>query len=52
MAHINALGSRAMGDDHLVGIFPSGAELAVAFTQAYLGLPTAILDRLGHLLQA
>jgi hypothetical protein len=40
------------GDDHLVGIFPSGAELAVAFTQAYLGLPTDILDRLGHLLQA
>jgi len=37
------------GDDDLVGMFPSGAELSVACTQAYLGLPTAILDRLGHL---
>jgi hypothetical protein len=40
------------GDDHLVGIFPSGAQLSVAFAQSYLGLPTDILDRLGHLLQA
>src|SRR5262249_6825640 len=40
------------GNDHLVGIFPSGAQLSVAFAQAYLGLPTDLLDRLGHLLQA
>jgi hypothetical protein len=39
-------------DDHLVGIFPSGASLSVALAQAYLRLPTAILDRLGYLLQA
>src|SRR5919197_4040423 len=38
------------GDDHLVGIFPSGAQLSVAFAQSYLGLPTDILDRLGYLL--
>src|SRR4030095_11203458 len=38
------------GDDHLVGIFSSGAQLSVAFAQAYLRLPTEILDGLGHLL--
>ena len=40
------------GDDHLVGIFASGAQLSVAFAESYLRLPTDILDRLGHLLQA
>ena len=40
------------GNDHLVGIFPSGAQRSVAFAQAYLGLPTALLARRGHLRQA
>jgi hypothetical protein len=40
------------GDDHLVGMFPSGAQLSVAFAQSYRGLPTDILARLGHLLKA
>jgi hypothetical protein len=40
------------GNDDLVGMFPSGAEMPGAFTQAYLGLPTDLLDRLGPLLQA
>ena len=40
------------GDDHLGSIFPSGAQLSGALAQAYRGLPTHILDRLGHLLTA
>jgi hypothetical protein len=38
------------GHDYLVGILPSGDELPIAFTQADLGLPTEVLDRLGHFL--
>jgi hypothetical protein len=33
-------------------MFPSGAQLSVACAQSYLGLPTDILERLGHLLKA
>src|SRR5262249_39916814 len=40
------------GDHDVVGILPASAQLSVAFAQSYLGLPTDILDRLGHLLQA
>ena len=40
------------GDDDLIGMFPSGAQLPIAFAQPHLGLPTDILDRLGQLLQA
>ena len=40
------------GDDHLVGMFPSGTQRSGACAQSSLGLPAAILDRLGHLLQA
>jgi hypothetical protein len=40
------------GDDHLIGLCPSGAPRSVACAPAYLGLPTDILDRLGHLLKA
>jgi hypothetical protein len=40
------------GDNHLVGIFPSSASLSVAFAESSLRLPTASLERLGHLLPA
>jgi hypothetical protein len=40
------------GDDDLVGICSSGAQRSVACAQAELGLPTALVARLGHLLQA
>jgi|RhiMethySRZTD1v2_1073278.scaffolds.fasta_scaffold1508766_1 hypothetical protein len=39
------------GDDDSVSVFPAGAQLPLAFTQADVGLPTEVLDRLGHLLQ-
>jgi hypothetical protein len=39
------------GANHLVGIFPSGASLSGAFAESSRRLPTALLDRLGHLLQ-
>ena len=35
------------GDDHLVGVFPSGDQLSVAFAQASLGLPTTSWMGLG-----
>ena len=40
------------GDDHLVGVVPSGAPLSVAGAPSSLGLPTDIVERLGPLLQA
>jgi hypothetical protein len=40
------------GHDDWVGILPSSAKLPGAFPQAYVGLPTDILARLGPLLQA
>src|SRR5438093_4636258 len=40
------------GANDLVGLFPSGASLAVAVAASSLRLPTAIVDRLGALLQA
>ena len=40
------------GDHNLVGMFPSGASLSGALASSSLRLPTAILDRLGPLLQA
>src|SRR5205807_8709651 len=40
------------GHDHLVGVFPAGAQLPIAFAQSNLGLPTHVLDGLRHLLQA
>jgi hypothetical protein len=33
-------------------MFPAGDQLPIAFAQSYLRLPTEILERLGHLLQA
>ena len=39
------------GHDHLVGMFPSGHQVAIALAQPHLRLPTAVLDRLWELLQ-
>jgi hypothetical protein len=40
------------GANHLVGVFPAGAQLPIAFAESYRGLPTHVLDGLGPLLQA
>ena len=37
------------GDDHLVGMFPSGHQASVAFTQPHLGFPADVLDAFGLL---
>jgi hypothetical protein len=40
-------GNQFPGDGHhdLIGVFPPGAQLSVAFAQPYLGFPTDILNR-------
>jgi hypothetical protein len=35
------------GDDDLVGMFPSGDQSSVAFTQPHLGFPADVLDDFG-----
>jgi hypothetical protein len=40
------------GHDHLIGMFASGNESPVTFTEPHLGLPTDILDRFGELFQS
>src|ERR1043166_9361522 len=40
------------GDDHLVRIFPAGAQLPIACAYSYMGLPTDVVDGLRHLFQA
>jgi hypothetical protein len=40
------------GAHHLVGVFPAGAQVPIAFAQADLRVPTPVLDGLGHLCQA
>src|SRR6266545_3079818 len=37
-------------DHDLVSVLATGDQAAVTFAEAYLGFPTDILDRLGHLL--
>ena len=39
-------------DDDQVGVVPAGAQLPIAFAQSDLGLPTEVMDGLGHLFKA
>ena len=52
MAHMKAHQFPGDGDHHLIGVFAACTQLPVAFTQAYLRLPTDVLDRLRQLFQA
>ena len=40
------------GHDHLVGMFPTRAQVAVPFTESDLGFPTAGWDRFGLFFQS
>src|SRR5882724_363972 len=40
------------GYHHLIGVFAPGAQLAVAFAQPYLGLPTDLLNRFWQLFES
>ena len=40
------------GNDHVVGVCPAGDQPPIALAQAFLGLPTELLDGLEHLLQS